>query len=103
LSFSIVHRITSLTIGTFLSSCRQIARATVVDVEAVEAARASQVMVTVVMAVAVVVAVAVTVAVPTGLLLSTEPQHPEEYAIFIGLLEHVIAASTARTNMRQGS
>jgi hypothetical protein len=82
---------------------------TVVDVEAVVVAetaeamgpaRALQAMATVVVVVVVVVAVAVVVA---TCLLSTEPQPPEEYAIFIGPLESAIAALTARTNTRQRS
>jgi hypothetical protein len=93
----------------FLLSCRQLARVTVVDVEAVVVAetaeamgpaRALQAMATVVVVVVVVVAVAVVVA---TCLLSTEPQPPEEYAIFIGPLESAIAALTARTNTRQRS
>jgi len=112
LSFSIVHRITSLAIGAFLLSCRQISREIVVDVEpaevaemveaveAVGAARVPQVMVTVAVAVVVVAAVAVVVATR---LLSTELQPPEDYAIFIGPLEPAIAALTARSSMRQES
>jgi hypothetical protein len=93
----------------FLLSCRQLARVTVVDVEAVALAeavgatvpaRAPREMVTAVAVAVVVVAVAVVVATR---LLSTEPQPPEEYAIFIGPLEPAIAALTARTNTRQRS
>lgn len=106
-SLTIVHHITSLAIDPFLLSCRQVARVTVVDMEAVwpaetvEAvvyvARATQVMVTAV--VVVVVAVAVGVATRP---ISTGTQPPEEYAIFIGPLGPAIAGSTAPTNTRQG-
>jgi hypothetical protein len=105
-SLTIDHHITSLVIDPFLLSCRQVAQVTAVDaeavwpvetVEAVCAARATQVMVTV--AAVVVVAVAVGVATRP---ISTGTQPPEEHAIFIGPLGPAIAGSTARTNTRQG-
>ena len=97
---SIFHRNTSLA-RTFLL-CRQTAQATIVDVEVAEAARAFQVMATVVVVVVVAVVVAVVVGAATRLL-STEPQPPEEYVTSIGPLEPAIAASIAHTSTRQGS
>jgi hypothetical protein len=102
----VVHRITSLVIGIFLSSCCRIAEVTIIDVEIVEAVeaisavRASQLTVTVVGVVVGVVAAAVGVG---PRLLLTEPPSPEEYANFIGPLGPAIATSTARTGTRQGS
>jgi len=66
-----------------------------VDVEAVVAARALRLQVIQVVPVAVAVVARVC-------LLSIEPGSPEEYALFIGLPEPVIAVSTAHSSTMRG-
>jgi hypothetical protein len=74
------------------------------SMEAVAVATALQVTVTMTMTVGVGVDVGVDVGVGAAMRrLSTEPQLPEEYAIFIGPREPVTTASTARSSTSQGS
>jgi hypothetical protein len=94
------HHNAFLTTRTVLLTCHQITRVATVAVGSMEeagAGMAPQVTVTVVVVVFVAVVLGVEIRLST-----TKHQPAEEYATFIGLLEPVIMASTARTSTRQG-